>query len=32
MKIISFPTFKGHCGCMLFKQTDIQTVGEYAAP
>ena len=32
LKIISFPTFKGHCGCMLFKQTDIQTVGEYAAP
>ena len=32
LKIISFPTFKGHCGCMLFKQTDIQTVVEYAAP
>ena len=32
LKIISFPTFKGHCGCMLFKQTDIQTVGECAAP
>ena len=32
LKIISFPTFKGHCGCMLFKQADIQTVGEYAAP
>ena len=30
LKIISFPTFKGHCGCMLFKQTDIQTVGERA--
>ena len=32
LKIISFPTFKGHCGCMLFKQAEIQTVGEYAAP
>ena len=30
LKIISFPTFKGHCGCMLFKQTDIHTVGERA--
>ena len=26
LKIICFPTFKGHCGCMLFDQTEIQTV------
>ena len=32
LKIVCFPTFPGHCGCMLFKQTDIQTVGEHAAP
>ena len=32
LKIICFPTFKGHCGCILFKQAQIQTVGELAAP
>lgn len=26
LKIICFPTFKGHCGCMLFDRADIQTV------
>lgn len=26
LKIICFPTFKGHCGCMLFNQAEIQTV------
>lgn len=30
LKIISFPTFKGHCGCILFNQAEIQTVGERA--
>ena len=29
LKIICFPTFKGHCGCMLFDQAEIQTVREY---
>ena len=32
LKIICFPTFKGHCGCMLFDQTEIQTVSECAKP
>ena len=26
LKIICFPTFKGHCGCILFKQAEIQTL------
>lgn len=26
LKIICFPTFKGHCGCMLFDRRRIQTV------
>ena len=26
LKIICFPTFKGHCGCMLFDRAEIQTV------
>ena len=26
LKIICFPTFKGHCGCILFKQAEIQMV------
>ena len=26
LKIICFPTFKGHCGCILFKQAEIQTM------
>ena len=26
LKIICFPTFKGHCGCMLFDREEIQTV------
>ena len=26
LKIIRFPTFKGHCGCILFKQAEIQTM------
>ena len=29
LKIICFPTFKGHCGCMLFDQAEIQTVREH---
>ena len=32
LKIICFPTFKGHCGCMLFNQAEIQTVSECAKP
>ena len=32
LKIICFPTFKGHCGCMLFNQAEIQTVREHAEP
>ena len=26
LRIICFPTFKGHCGCILFDQAEIQTV------
>ena len=26
LKIICFPTFKGHCSCILFKQAEIQTM------
>lgn len=26
IKIISFPTFKGHCGCFLFNISDIEFV------
>lgn len=26
LRIICFPTFKGHCGCMLFDRRTIQTV------
>ena len=26
LKIICFPTFKGHCGCILIKQAEIQTM------
>ena len=32
LKIICFPTFKGHCGCMLFDQAEIQTVREHTEP
>ena len=32
LKIICFPTFKGHCGCMLFDRAEIQTVSECAKP
>ena len=32
LKIICFPTFKGHCGCILFDQANIQTVGKRAEP
>ena len=32
LKIICFPTFKGHCGCILFDQAEIQTVSERAEP
>lgn len=27
LKIICFPTFRGHCGCMLFDCAEIQTLG-----
>ena len=26
LRIICFPTFRGHCGCILFDQAEIQTV------
>lgn len=26
LRIICFPTFRGHCGCILFNQSEIQTV------
>ena len=32
LKIISFPTFKGHCGCILFNQAEIQTVHDRTEP
>ena len=32
LKIICFPTFKGHCGCILFKQAEIQTMREHTEP
>ena len=32
LRIICFPTFKGHCGCILFDQAKIQTVSECAEP
>lgn len=32
LKIICFPTFKGHCGCILFDQAQIQTVSGRAEP
>ena len=32
LKIICFPTFKGHCGCILFDRTKIQTVREHPGP
>ena len=32
LRIICFPTFKGHCGCILFDQAKIQTVSEGAEP
>lgn len=32
LRIICFPTFKGHCGCILFDQAEIQTVSECAKP
>lgn len=28
LKIISFPTFRGHCGCILFDVNNIQTVSD----
>ena len=32
LRIICFPTFRGHCGCILFNQAEIQTVSECAKP
>ena len=32
LKIISFPTFKGHCGYILFNQAEIQTVRNRTEP
>lgn len=32
LKIICFPTFRGHCGCILFDQAQLQTVRECAGP
>ena len=32
LKIICFPTFRGHCGCMLFDQAEIQTASKRAEP
>ena len=32
LRIICFPTFRGHCGCILFDQAEIQTVRECAKP
>ena len=32
LKIICFPTFTGHCGCILFNQAEIQTVNRAAEP
>lgn len=32
LRIICFPTFKGHCGCILFDQAKIQTVSKCAEP
>ena len=32
LKIICFPTFKGHCSCILFKQAEIQTMREHTEP
>lgn len=32
LKIICFPTFKGHCGCILFDRAKIQTVREHPGP
>ena len=32
LRIICFPTFKGHCGCILFDQAEIQTVSKHAKP
>ena len=26
LRIICFPTFRGHCGCILFDQAEIQMV------
>ena len=28
LKVICFPTFKGHCGCILFKTDDINLRGK----
>ena len=32
LKIICFPTFRGHCGCILFDQAQLQTVQACAGP
>lgn len=32
LRIICFPTFRGHCGCILFDQAEIQTVRKCAKP
>ena len=32
LKIICFPTFRGHCGCILFDQAQLQTVRACAEP
>lgn len=32
LKIICFPTFRGHCGCILFDQAKLQTVRACAEP
>ena len=28
LKVICFPTFRGHCGCILFKPDDIKQCGK----
>ncbi|MGN0574946.1 MAG: hypothetical protein ACI4J2_02855, partial [Ruminococcus sp.] len=28
LKVICFPTFRGHCGCILFKPFDIKLCGK----
>lgn len=32
LKMISFPTFKGHCGCILFRLTDIEFTNSSREP